>query len=189
MPTQDPSYVRLVDRMARSTQVDISSGWSIAGLDVREFPGDDRPLAQSYVRDAIRRGTIEGCSKAEYEEVHGTNDHDFLAQAGIVVKNAEIEGHFQEAHVVQLAEEERHRIEVARGLGSSGISYGDDQIRRAALLRAQKAHDANKPADPDDEAGVVDPEDAAAVNEALEAGEDPPAPKNKRSRSKASASS
>jgi hypothetical protein len=159
----DPKYVRLVDRMARSTQVDLVSGWSISGLDVKEFPEDSR--AQAYIRDAIRRGTIEACSRSEYDEVND-GDHDFLAQANVSVKPLEVEGTFQEAHVAGLAENRRHEIEAARGLSSTGSSYGDEKLRRKALLAAQKRLDSGETlAEDDDEAaGVVDPDEAAAEN-------------------------
>lgn len=149
----DPQYVRLVDRMARSTQVDLNSGWSIAGLDVRPFPEDDEPAAQKYVREAIRRGTIEGCSQAEYEEVYGeegTNNLDFLEQAGYERKPPEVQEEFQVAGVRALADQARHRIEAARGLSSDGRSFKDERIRTAAILRAQRAQDeGEEPAEKD----------------------------------------
>jgi hypothetical protein len=160
----DPKFVRLVDRMARSTQVDLNSGWSIAGLDVKEFPADN-DRAASYVRDAIRRGTIEGCSQAEYDEVT-ENDLDFLSQAGVKVQDVEVPGHFQEGHISALAEETRHSLESARGLSSRGVSYGDDRIRKKALLAAQKRlDDGAAPDEVEDEAsGTVDEEEAAQEN-------------------------
>jgi hypothetical protein len=123
--------------------VDIRSGWSIAGLDVREFPSDDEPLAQTFVRAALRRGVIEGCSKAEYDEVMGA-DNDFLAQAGIEVTPVQVQGHYQEAHVSGAADARRRQIEASRGLASQGLSYKDDKVRRAALLKQQAKIDAGK---------------------------------------------
>lgn len=171
----DPKYVRLADRMARSTQVDIESGWSIAGLDVREFPGDDQPYAQRYVRDAIRRGTIEGCSKAEFDEVYGEDGSNlnFYERAGVTVKGPEIEGHYQEAHVVGMADTERLRIESARGLGGGGLSYKDDKVRRAALMERQKRLESFGDLDNPDEAGVeLSEEDQQKAAEATGPGED-----------------
>lgn len=181
----DPQYVRLVDRMARSTQVDLNSGWSIAGLDVKEFPEDE--LAQDYVRSAIRRGTLEPCGQSEYDAVND-NDLDFLSKAGISVKEVEIEGHFQEGHIAALAEDTRHRIESSRGLTSSGASFGDEKVRKAALLRAQQQlDDGAAPAEVEaDASGQVDPEEAAKENKAI-ADEQDKAADSKRSRSKASA--
>lgn len=166
----DPQYVRLVDRMARSTQVDLNSGWGIAGLDVKEFPEEDQ-LAAAYVRDAIRRGTIEPCSRAEFDEVNGDEgDFDFLSQIGVEVEPIKVEGHFQEGHIAALAEEKRHQLESARGLSSGGASFGDEKVRKAALLRAQKALDEGKPRDEveDDASGKVDPEEAAKVNKEVD---------------------
>lgn len=182
----DPQFVRLVDRMARSTQVDLNSGWSIAGLDVKEFPEDE--LAQDYVRSAIRRGTLEPCGQSEYDAV---NDHDldFLGKAGITVKEVEIEGHFQEGHIAALAEDTRHRIESSRGLTSSGASFGDEKVRKAALLRAQQQlDDGAAPAEVEaDASGQVDPEEAAKENKAIADEQDKATADSKRSRSKASA--
>lgn len=182
----DPKYVRLVDRMARSTQVDLNSGWSIAGLDVKEFPSD--PRAQAYVKDAIRRGTVEACSRSEYDEVN-EGDHDFLSQANVEVKPLQVEGAFQEGHVAALAEARRHQIEAARGLSSTGSSYGDDRLRRKALLAAQKrAEQGEALADDDEEAqGQVDPDEAAEERAKVAEEQEKAAGKARGSRSRAGA--
>lgn len=133
---KDPGYVRLVDRLVRGCRVDIRSGWSIAGLDVREFPDDNLPLAQTFVRDELRRGNLEPCSRAEYEEAN-QGDSDLLAEAGVKLVPAEVKGYYQEAHVSGLAQQRRLELEAKRGLGSRGISYKDDKVRRAALLKRQ----------------------------------------------------
>lgn len=64
-----PSYVRLAERLADVTLVDIRSGWGISGQDVRHFPKDD-PVAAEWCQDQIRRGNIEEAGKAEWDDVH-----------------------------------------------------------------------------------------------------------------------
>lgn len=66
--TPDPQYVRLATRLSRSVLADVGgSGWSLSGLDVKEFPS--RPDAKRFCRKALRDGKLEAASKAEYDEV------------------------------------------------------------------------------------------------------------------------
>ena len=164
MANNDPAYVRLVDRLARGCQVDLESGWSIAGMDVMEFPDEDQPLAVAFVRNALARGVLEGCSKAEYEEVM-EQDRDYLAAAGVTVNPPEIEGHYNESHVVQAAEQHRRQLEAARGFSASGgLSYRDDTVRRKRIAAHQYAleHPDEDEASDDDLRSEADSEVEAA---------------------------
>lgn len=136
----DTKYVRLADRLANGCCVDISSGWSIAGLDVVEVPTENT-VAQEFVRINLQRGVLEPASRAEFEEVMEQGSRDLLAEAGIEVERHKIEGFYQEAHVVGLADEERRRIMAARGLGGGQLNYKDDVKRRQMLVEAQEQLD------------------------------------------------
>lgn len=138
---KDPQYVKLADRLVRSLAVDPISGWGVSGLDIKEFPDESRPAAQSWARTALQRGVLEHATAEEYDVVHGSDDHDYLKQAGVLVKPPEVEGFFQEAHVLGLSETRRHEIEASRGFVGDGLSYKDDEVRRAAVLAHQKAID------------------------------------------------
>lgn len=142
---KDPSYVRLTDRLIRGCQVDLRSGWSIAGLDVREFPDSDYPDAQQFVRGLLQRGVLEGASAAEFEEANGDTDH--LAAAGVEITPPQIAGYYQEAHVVGKANEARRRLEASRGVGSHGLTYKDDQARKRAILKQQNGRQEDETAD------------------------------------------
>lgn len=66
----DPSFVRLAARLQRGGMADVQgSGWSISGLNVKEFPSDN-PAAKRFVRKALNDGKLEPASKAEWEEVN-----------------------------------------------------------------------------------------------------------------------
>lgn len=78
-----PKYVRLAERLNRSIVADVESGsgWSIAGLDVKEVPDPKvDPLAYQFVVDSLRVGRLEKADKAEYDEVKAVSKK--VAEAG-----------------------------------------------------------------------------------------------------------
>lgn len=71
----DPTYVRLPDRLTTGCIADLESGWFIGGNDVKKFPdAEASPQAAAFVRDKVRQGHLEPASKAEHEEVQATRD-------------------------------------------------------------------------------------------------------------------
>jgi len=150
--------------------VDIRSGWSIAGLDVREYPSDDQPLAQAYVKDRLRRGVLEGCSKAEYDEVN-TIDTDYLARTGVKSNDqgAPLSG-YQEAHIISAANQDRLKLEASRGLGSHGVQYKDDSVGEAHEAdEAPEDEVVEDDADTSEEGATEDDESEATAEEAAPA--------------------
>lgn len=164
----DTKYVRLADRLANGCCVDINSGWSIAGLDVVEVP-ENHAGAQEFVRINLQRGVLEPASLAEFEEVMEQGSRDLLAEAGIEVAPHKIEGFYQEAHVVGLADEERRRIMAARGLGGGQMNYKDDVKRRQLLIEAQSQLDDLGDDEPQDD--VEQPEPVSSVSRVLVGGD------------------
>lgn len=64
----DPQYVKLSHKASRGMLVDLDmgSGFSISGRDVKEFPSD--LPSKKYVRRELKRGNIVVASAAEFEE-------------------------------------------------------------------------------------------------------------------------
>ncbi len=78
-----PKYVRLAERLNRSIVADVESGsgWSIAGLDVKEVPDPKtEPVAYKFVTDNLRNGKLEASNASEYEVVQAANAK--VAEAG-----------------------------------------------------------------------------------------------------------
>lgn len=107
-----PTYVRLAKRLERGIVADLDSGWSIAGLDVRKTPDkSENGSAFKFVKKALADGRLEGASKAEWEEVHDTEDIEREAlegrpRPGIV--------NSQEAHIQREAERKRKKLSEGR---------------------------------------------------------------------------
>lgn len=132
----DPKYVRLSDRLSRGMLVDVESHWSIAGLDVVEFPQDE-PGAAQYVRDALRRGLLEEAGKAEFEEIQNLNKD---LQDKVVLDDEykkAIQRSHQEADVVRAANRASKRLADARASDGTDV-YAQDEKRRKATIKAQK---------------------------------------------------
>lgn len=94
MPNDDPQYVRLANRLSRGILADVEgSGWSISGLDVKEFPKDNTNAAR-FVRHALRDGKLEPASRAEHEEVQSEVEalNDVTHQEAKVM-GAALDGH------------------------------------------------------------------------------------------------
>lgn len=71
-----PSHVRLAERLNRGIVADVESGsgWSIAGLDVKEVPdAEDDPVAHQFVLSQLRQGKLESASAGEYQDVQEAN--------------------------------------------------------------------------------------------------------------------
>lgn len=76
MATSAPKYVRLAERLNRGIVADIDggSGWSIAGLDVKEVPDEKKyPVAHGFVLSQLRQGKLEASDSGEYDEVQKAN--------------------------------------------------------------------------------------------------------------------
>lgn len=132
----DPSYVRLANRLSLQTIADISefgSGWSISGLDVKEFPEDTE--AARYVRLKVGQGVLETASRAEFEEVQDDEE-----AASVVARfsdpNAPLP--WQEADVQEVHARKRQQIADNRGLDEAEEDEEwEGQNRSAALLEEQ----------------------------------------------------
>jgi hypothetical protein len=133
---QDPQYVKLIARMTSTCLVDLTSQWSIAGLDVKKFPSDDDYLAADFVREKLAYRVLEEATEAEYQAANGF-DTDYLAQNNVKVVRAEVQGVPQEAQIVGSAMADHRKLAASRGLLTGGRSLEEDSIRRAALLTQQ----------------------------------------------------
>lgn len=128
----DPKFVRLHNRLARGSQVDLASGFGISGLDIVPFPKDADQAA--HVRDGLRRGVYDAASDSEVEAFRG-RENDYLERTGVA---AEPPRH-QEGQVRALADADRIEIEGSRGLGRNNVAaYEADQARRDALIEASE---------------------------------------------------
>lgn len=76
----DPKYVRLATRLSKGMVCDVQgSGWSISGLDVRQFPKDT--VAARFVRAKLNAGVLEHASKSEWDEAHDSSlEEEVLSQ-------------------------------------------------------------------------------------------------------------
>lgn len=79
----DPDYVRLTHRLTTGMLADVlgGSGWSISGMDVKEFPEDEDQAR--FVRAELNSGKLEPCSRAEYDEVHDEDEEEAVRQAQV----------------------------------------------------------------------------------------------------------
>lgn len=78
-----PNYVRLVERLNRGIVADVAggTGWSIAGLDVKEVPDEAEDYrAHLFVLAQLRQGHLEAATAGEYQDVQDANDA--IAEAG-----------------------------------------------------------------------------------------------------------
>lgn len=126
----DPKFVRLHNRLARGSQVDLASGFGISGLDIVPFPKD--PDQAAHVRDGLRRGVYDQASDDEVKAFQG-RENDYLERTGVAHEAAR----HQEGQVRALADADRLEIEGSRGLGRNNVAaYEADQARRDALLEA-----------------------------------------------------
>lgn len=153
--SNDPKYVRLSDRLSNGTLVDTYSHWGITGLDVIEFPVDGTPAAQEFVRGALRRGLLEGASKAEFEEIQDSNDALVAAVARDEDEEKALRKAGQEAVVVRTANSEAKRLAASRAGEGPGGAYDADRKRRQAILATQKELDDGEQAVADAQVGHV----------------------------------
>lgn len=139
----DPQYVRLTNRLGLQMVADVTggSGWSISGLDVKEFPDDEDEAA--YVRVQLGRGVLEPATKAEYEEVH---DEDDVSE--VVARYTDPSGKkpWQEAEVQAASRKRRVAIEESRELSEDELAEFEDEDeldaqRRQAIVEEQEELD------------------------------------------------
>lgn len=132
----DPKYVMLANRLTGGILADIEgSGWSISGLDVKEFPSTDG--AARFVRHALREGKLEPSSRSEFDEVQALH--------GDVSK---VPGH-QESKLMGEAMRANRKLAESRGLDDED----EDDTEDWAKTRSEEQ---------DDE--TDDPEEQAARN-------------------------
>lgn len=108
----DPSYVRLANRLSLQVIADISefgSGWSISGLDVKEFPEDTE--AARYVRLKVGQGVLETATRAEFEEVQ---DDEEAANVVARFSDPNAPMPWQEADVQEVHARKRRQLEANR---------------------------------------------------------------------------
>lgn len=133
----DPSYVRLANRLSLQMVADISefgSGWSISGLDVKEFPEDID--AARYVRLKLGQGVLEPATKAEFEEIH---DEDDALEVVARYRDPSQPHPWQEAEVQRVHAERRRQIESKRADESDeeDEEEWEGQTRYAEILEEQ----------------------------------------------------
>jgi len=142
MAKNDPQYVKLADRLVRQIVADIDggTGWSISGLDVKEFPSDDYPLSQNFVRGGLNRGVLEPATEEDYEAVQAASS-DLFEATGVEVIPNKVQGYYSEEAVVGEAENDRLRIEAQRGIGDGlgRLDYEADRARKEANIAAHEA--------------------------------------------------
>lgn len=137
----DPSYVRLANRLTRGMVADVETGWSIAGLDVRRFP--EGKQAARFVRLQLREGKLEPASKAEWEEVHDDPvEQAMLAQRPDFRKEA---SRHQEAVVQRAATQGTRRLVENRS--------ADEEEDPEDRIAARKARIAQQNEEDDSEGG------------------------------------
>lgn len=129
----DPKYVRLANRLSLQTIADIAeygSGWSISGLDVKEFPDDE---AARYVRLKLGQGVLEPATQAEFDEVH--DDEETIAVVDRY-RDASQPHPWQES-AVQAAHAKRRRVIESSRYEEEETDEEADAERRQAILEEQ----------------------------------------------------
>lgn len=122
------THVRLAERLNRTIVADVSggSGWSIAGLDVKEVPSDtEEPAAYAFVQSALRQGKLEEATVGEYRTVQKANN--LTAEAG---KFDPEEGESLNESAVQAAAREARKVlakEAATRAASADPSADEDE--------------------------------------------------------------
>lgn len=146
----DPKFVQLRDELVTGIVCDVDdygTGWSISGLDVKEFPEDERE--QQFVRDKLARGVLVEGNQAAFEAIHGA--YDRVAESRPVREQGE-----------QLSSWQENKIQAAAKAARQDLL----QTRRDGVLRQQPRGDVfgNAPAPilPDEE---VDKERRQAIIE------------------------
>jgi hypothetical protein len=117
----NPSYVALAPRLTRGLVADVESGWSIAGLDVRKFPADKQ--AAKFVKKALADGRLEPASKAQWDEVHDTEEIEGEALEGRARASTK---NIQEAHIRRAAQAGAQRLVESRS-GRSAAAEDDEE--------------------------------------------------------------
>lgn len=145
MATEDPQYVRLASRLTSGTQVDLNTGWSISGMDVKPFPKENSEAAR-FVRSRMNRSILEPATEQQYNFVQEANEAVGMVDEARRVANAAgtlskalglkspTQG-IQEAQVRAEATKARRALEAAH----RGEEVDADRERRAALIAQNRA--------------------------------------------------
>lgn len=128
-------YVRLRDGLHTGVLVDVESGWGISGMDVKPFPEDD-PVAASFVSGRVAAGVLEGASKAEYDEVTGSNDALLEAVGGDTVR-VELARPHQE-HVIQSLADSGRKATAERMAAGEQLALEAEAERLEAEAQAKR---------------------------------------------------
>lgn len=141
---RDPKFIRLADRLTNGIVADLNTGFSIAGLDVQEFP--EEADQASYVRGQMHAGVIEAASAEEYKIIRGTDE----PMRAATEDNPTPTSNWQENRIQQAAKETRRKLDSSRqadyndpewdplrgrSLLDRDISYEEDQERREAVAQ------------------------------------------------------
>lgn len=158
-PISKPEYVRLADHMVHGLVVDMETGWSISGYDVKEYP-EDADQAK-FVRQKINAGIVEPATAAEYEAAHPQEEQDEQAAEAEhlvqLVKAAAGRGGGAQEHKMRAKHQGSHS-EVVRQrqlatLRAQGVDVDDDEAdldfaedkarREAAAAEAEENDELN----------------------------------------------
>jgi len=129
MSTEDPTHVRLPERLLSGSMADLDSGWFIGGHDVKVFPDPEaNPVAAAYVRDKLRKGHLEAASPEEHKVVQ--DSRRAMSQAHVDQLN-EHDAHdrygHQEAALQAIGVDTRKKLDDLRS-GTDTSSYEEEEV-------------------------------------------------------------
>lgn len=127
----DPTYVKLPERAWSGMMADLETGWSISGLDVKEFPDSEEEGDEAaFVRSALRYGNLEAATAAEYEAVQSA--HEAVAKVAPDPK-AEIgqQSPWNEAAIQKASRRERSKL-LRKRFGADTEEGAREAARREA---------------------------------------------------------
>jgi hypothetical protein len=136
----NPSHVRIADPNAVSLRVDILSGWSISGWDIKEFP--DGQLAGNFVRRNLNQGVLEPATSEEFGLAHPPAPEENDAEAFVkAVQAASVNPVRQEAHIQANIEADADKLRSLRHTQTDEKGDTPDMVRRKELIEIQESND------------------------------------------------